>query len=56
MKQPSDMSMPRFEHNGSDLWSNTLPLDRGRALNIKDNQPPCHTYLSTGILQNPVIC
>jgi len=26
MKQPSDMPMPRFEHGGSDLWSNTLPL------------------------------
>ena len=27
MKQPSDMPMPRFEHGGSDLWSNTLLLD-----------------------------
>jgi len=29
MKHPSDMSMPRFEHGGSDLWPNTLPLDHG---------------------------
>ena len=28
-KQPSDMPTPRFEHGGSDLWSNTLPLDHG---------------------------
>jgi len=27
MKQPSDMPMPRFEHGGSDLWSNTPLLD-----------------------------
>ena len=29
MKHPSDMPTPRFEHGGSDLWSNTLPLDHG---------------------------
>jgi len=29
MKQPSDIPTPRFEHGGSDLWSNTLPLDHG---------------------------
>ena len=28
MKQPSDIPTPRFETGGSDLWSNTLPLDR----------------------------
>ena len=31
MKQPSVMPTPRFEHSGSDLWSNTLPLDHGGA-------------------------
>jgi len=31
MKQPSDMPTSRFEHCGSDLWSNTLPLDHGVA-------------------------
>jgi len=31
MKQPSDMAMLRFEHGGSDLWSNTLLLDYGGA-------------------------
>ena len=31
MKQPSDMPTPRFEHGGSDLWSDTLPLDHGGA-------------------------
>ena len=30
-KQPSDMPTPRFEHGGSDLWSNTLLLDYGGA-------------------------
>jgi len=28
MKQPSDMPTLRFEHSGSDLWSNTIPLDQ----------------------------
>jgi len=32
MKQPSDMPTLRFEHGGSDLWANTLPLDQGGAL------------------------
>ena len=32
MKQPSDMPTPRFEHGGSDLWSNTLLLDHGGIL------------------------
>jgi len=27
MKQPLDMPTPRFELGGSDLWSNTLPLE-----------------------------
>ena len=31
MKQPSDMPTPRFEHSGSGLQSNTLPLDHGGA-------------------------
>ena len=31
MNQPSDIPTPRFEHGGSDLWSNTLPLDHGGA-------------------------
>ena len=31
MKQPSDIPMRRFEHSGSDLWSNMLPLDHGGA-------------------------
>jgi len=26
------MSTPRFEHGGSDLWSNTLSLDHGGTL------------------------
>ena len=25
------MPKPRFEHGGSDLWSNTLPVDYGGA-------------------------
>jgi len=29
-KHPSDMPMPRFEHGGSELWSNMLPLDQRR--------------------------
>jgi len=29
MKQSSDMPTPKFEHDSSDLWSNTLPLDNG---------------------------
>ena len=29
MKQPSDMPMLRFEHGGSDLWSNMLLLEHG---------------------------
>ena len=31
MKRPSDMPTPRFAHGGSDLWSNTLPLNHGGA-------------------------
>ena len=31
MKLPSDIPMPRFEHGGSDLLSNTPPLDHGGA-------------------------
>ena len=31
MKQPSDIPTPRFDTGGSDLWSNTLPLDHGGA-------------------------
>ena len=27
-KQPSDMPTPRFEHGGSDLWSNTAARPR----------------------------
>jgi len=38
MKQPSDMPMPSFEHGGSDLWSNTLPLEHGGAGNIYTNK------------------
>jgi len=34
-KQPSDMPTPRFEHGGSDLWSNTLLLDHEGALHNK---------------------
>jgi len=36
MKQPSDMLTPKFEHGGSDLWSNTLPLEHGGALNSQE--------------------
>jgi len=36
-KQPSDMPTPKFEHSGSDLWCNMLPLDHG-------GTPPCQRY------------
>jgi len=41
MKQPLDMTMSRFEHGGSDLWSNTLPLDLGEILGLK---PKVHSF------------
>ena len=36
MKHPLDMPTLRFEHGGSELWSNTLPLDYGGTLHVNE--------------------
>ena len=35
MKQASDIPTSRFEHGGSDQWSNMLPLENGSEMSIK---------------------
>ena len=47
MKQPSDMPTPRFEHGGSDLWSNTLLLDQGGTLGFCQQRVVYFIYSNT---------